>query len=206
MSEPVKIGAVWGELERLTNTRSCEGCDLCCTATSVEPLHKPPGVRCRHLTALQRPGHNCMIYDRRPGVCASFQCLWRVSDSTLSGDFFPADCGFCLWLNDPFVWPMVITVGVDPARPDAWDRPQYRAKFSELAYDLNCLVAIGEGMLAEAVFAPSGKVFLKQTRAEFFRGGKVGVWSKEFRPGVRLTVAEIAQKILGYGPATGPTG
>jgi hypothetical protein len=127
-------------------------------------------------------------------------CLWRASDTTLSDAFFPADCGFCLWVNDPFVWPMTITVGLDPKRPTAWDRPHFRARFKALAWELNCILAIGQGELATHIFAPSGRIFAKADRPELFiDGGKqVGLPGKEFRAGVRLTVAEVAQAILGY--------
>lgn len=188
-------------MEKLPTSRTCDGCDLCCTAAGVDEIAKPAGVRCRHLTALAAPGRNCMIYGRRPSTCASFACLWRASDGALSDDFFPASCGFCLYLNDPFRWPMCITVGVDPARPDAWDRPVYRARFSELAYDLNCIVAIGQGGLASHVFAPSGKVFSKTLYPEFFQGRSVGIHAQEFRADVRLSLPEIAERLLGYRKA-----
>jgi Fe-S-cluster containining protein len=33
----------------ITASRSCDGCDLCCTAPGIAEMHKPPGVRCDHL-------------------------------------------------------------------------------------------------------------------------------------------------------------
>jgi len=179
-------------------TRTCDGCDLCCTVSGVAALEKPPGIRCRHLTVLAEPGRNCMIYERRPADCKSFLCIWRSSDTALSEAFRPADCGFALWVNDPFQWPMVITVGVDPARPDAWDQPHYRARFAEIAWELNCMVAIGQGALASHVFAPSGTVYAKGDYPMFFlANGHVGVPDFDFRPGVRPSIREIASMLMG---------
>jgi hypothetical protein len=199
----IRIGARWGDLHRLPNSRTCAGCDLCCTVAGVHvaALEKAPGVRCTHLTALTPAGRNCMIYARRPGACAGFQCLWRCSETTFSAEYFPPDCGFAIWINDAMKWPMTITVGCDPQRPTAWDRPRFRARFKALAYELNCIVAIGEGELCTHVFAPSGRVYSKAERPEFFieGGRRVGVPSKDFRPGVQPTLAEVAQAILGIG-------
>lgn len=197
--EDRELGAA--AVRRLPTTRTCDGCDLCCTAASVTEIGKPAGVPCPHLTALAPPGRNCLIYKIRPRSCASFVCIWRASDRALDVTFRPADCGFALWINDPFVWPMVITVGPDPARPDAWDRPHFRRRFKELAFDLNCAVAIGQGVLATHIFAPSGKVYSKADRPDLFvEGGReIGLPAKDFRAGVRLSVEEIAVAILGFG-------
>jgi hypothetical protein len=170
---------------------------------SVDVLAKPPGQRCRHLTALAPPGRNCMIYERRPADCKSFLCIWRSSDTALTDEFRPRDCGFALWIGDPFKSPFVITVGVDPARPDAWDTPWARARFTEIAFELNALVAIGQGPLASHIFTPLGRVYAKADYPDFFIGGgvQVGAPDFDFRPNVRLTLAQIAEALLGYAEA-----
>lgn len=191
--------AVTRRMRRLATTRSCRGCDACCTAASVDQIGKPPGQRCAHLTALKPAGLNCLIYPRRPSDCAAFMCLWRGSDTVLGDEHFPARSGYCLWINNPFGWPMVVTVGVDPARPDAWTQPAARALFAKLAFDLNCLVAIGQGQLASHVFTPLGAVYARADHPRFFSDdGFVGAPDFDFRPGVKLTLEEIAERILGY--------
>jgi len=62
--------------------RRCGGCTLCC---KLLPMHqdvtgrrglpdfdKPAGTRCPH----QRAGKGCVIYHRRPGCCAFWNCRW----------------------------------------------------------------------------------------------------------------------------------
>jgi hypothetical protein len=190
-------------MRKLAPKRTCEGCDLCCTVAGVAVLNKPPGQRCRHLTALAPAGRNCLIYERRPADCRSFQCVWRASDTALTDEFRPAKCGFALWIGDAFKWPLVITVGVDPARPDAWDTPWARARFTALAFELNALVAIGQGVLASHIFTPLGAVYAKADLPELFIGGglQIGAPDFDFRPNMRATLAEIGEALLGYAEA-----
>ena len=56
--------------------RSCGECTACCTALTIpDPeLRKPAGVPCVYLS----PAGGCGIYERRPQVCKSFLCGWRL--------------------------------------------------------------------------------------------------------------------------------
>jgi hypothetical protein len=56
----------------LPNTRTCNGCSLCCTVMAVYELPKPSNVRCEHLSAMGR----CKIYATKPETCTGFRCLW----------------------------------------------------------------------------------------------------------------------------------
>ena len=47
----------------------CRRCGTCCTAPDIAALHKPLGVRCRHLTDVG----SCAIYDSRPAVCRKYR-------------------------------------------------------------------------------------------------------------------------------------
>jgi Fe-S-cluster containining protein len=56
----------------LTAARECGACSLCCTILRVDELRKLGGTPCLH----QRAGGGCGIYDRRPGICRAYRCLW----------------------------------------------------------------------------------------------------------------------------------
>lgn len=51
------------------------GCGLCCRVMRIQELDKPADVWCEHF----KKGKGCGIYASRPGSCASFKCLWLVS-------------------------------------------------------------------------------------------------------------------------------
>ena len=54
-------------------SRSCGTCSLCCTVLRVDELDKRAGDDCLH----QRGENGCGIYESRPAICRSYQCLWR---------------------------------------------------------------------------------------------------------------------------------
>jgi hypothetical protein len=138
----------------LPTTRTCGACDVCCTAPGIKEMNKPPGVPCAHLAG--PPGASCGIYASRPKPCFIFHCLWRMSDMILPDYLHPARCGFMLAFNNPMEWPSVVTVHVDPARPDAWKTPWAQTVFATLAEQWNCLVAIGQVPLTSYLFCPNG--------------------------------------------------
>jgi len=53
-------------------TRACGECSLCCTVLRVDELAKLGGTPCLH----QRASGGCGIYERRPGICRAYRCLW----------------------------------------------------------------------------------------------------------------------------------
>jgi len=141
-------------LRFLASGRSCDGCDLCCTAPSISELDKPPGEPCKHLCG--EAGTSCSIYSSRPPVCRDFYCLWRMTDMILPSWLRPADCGFMLAFNRRDVWPGVVTAHLDPARPEAWRNEWAMTVFAALAERWNCLVAIGQSPGCVAIFCPNG--------------------------------------------------
>lgn len=169
-------------MARLPTTRTCDGCDLCCTAVGVGDLKKAPAVRCPHLTG-DPAGHNCGLYPDHPRDCQEFVCLWRGSDKALPDALQPAKCGFVIAFNGMGMWPLLFTVHPDPARPKAWNTLANRTLFKAMAGRLNSMVVVGQAELATHVFAPSGKVFKKTEHPEFFIDGgvQVGVPQNEFR-------------------------
>jgi Fe-S-cluster containining protein len=66
-------GSESAERERRAAVRSCGPCSLCCTVLRVDELGKRAGEDCVH----QGDEAGCGIYDIRPAICRSYQCLWR---------------------------------------------------------------------------------------------------------------------------------
>lgn len=60
-----------GQNSSKAQTRSCGGCNVCCTVMTVTPLNKPGGAVCPHQTEA-----GCGIYEDRPGVCRAWHCMW----------------------------------------------------------------------------------------------------------------------------------
>jgi hypothetical protein len=80
-----------------------------------------------------------------------------MADHILPPWLQPAACGFMLAFNDAFKWPGVITVHVDPARPDAADNPWATTVFATLAEQWNCLVAVGQVPVTRVIYCPNGE-------------------------------------------------
>lgn len=140
----------------LAFSRSCEGCDVCCTAPGISELNKPIGAPCPHLCG--EAGRSCSIYSDRPPVCSEFYCLWRTTENVLPSWLRPADCGFMLSFNRLDQWPGVVTVHPDPARPEAWRNQWAMTVFAALAESWNCLVAVGQSPTTVAIFCPNGSM------------------------------------------------
>jgi hypothetical protein len=189
--------------DRVTSVRSCEGCDLCCTAPGIKELGKPPGERCSNLCG--EPGASCSIYASRPKVCIDFHCLWRVTETVLPDWLRPADCGFMIGFNRTDEWPGVVTVHVDPARPSAWDNAWARTVFAEIAERWNCLVAVGQSPGTTHIFCPNGTVLdlakLKpEDRAKLSRDdGFIGAPAHVFGPDRRHLGEQMRETLFSWG-------
>lgn len=178
-------------MAHVTTTRTCQGCDLCCTAMGVEEIGKLPACRCPHLGG--EPGQSCTVYNRRPITCREFLCLWRGSDTALPLNLKPSRVGFVVALTNDFrSFPLLFTVHPDPEHPDAWKAPRHRETFKKLARDFNAMVVIGQHHLARHVFAPNGNEYPRARYPELFEndGGRVGVPEGDFFPW-RLTLSEL---------------
>jgi hypothetical protein len=55
--------------------RACGSCTACCTHLAIleDGMSKLPGVTCEHCVR----GTGCAVYQARPQVCRSYNCLWR---------------------------------------------------------------------------------------------------------------------------------
>jgi len=183
--------------DSVTSSRSCDGCDLCCSAPGIVELGKPPGQDCRHLAGAA--GRSCSIYGTRPKVCVQFHCLWRITDRVLPAWLRPADCGFLLAFNRPDLFPSVVTVHPDPKRPDAWQNLWAQTVFAHLAEQWNCLVAVGQAPGTSHIFCPNGTRltladYSPEQRAVLARDdGFIGAPSYTFGPDRRPLLERLAE-------------
>ena len=179
-------------LEALPTTRTCEGCEACCTVMAIRELDKPAWKPCAHLA----PGGGCGIWGVHPVSCKSFTCLWRRSDTLLPPGMFPPDCGFMLAVDQLEAWPTVVKVCAETGRPNAWDQPQHRQVFARLAAAWNCpVVVIEEGVRGAVAFAPSGRVYVRTTDPEVFPedGRELAVPGADYGPDRRPPAERIAE-------------
>jgi uncharacterized cysteine cluster protein YcgN (CxxCxxCC family) len=184
----------------LPTTRSCEGCDLCCTAPGIRELGKPPAVPCGKLCG--EPGRSCSIYASRPSVCRDFYCLWRITDKILPDWMRPADCGFVLAANNLDAWPAVVTVHPDPQRPDAWRTLWHQTVFSHIAERWNCLVAIGQSPTTTHIFTPNGMRLTVGEHPTLIRDdGFVGAPDFCFGPDQRPLREQMRETVFSWGIA-----
>jgi hypothetical protein len=113
-----EIPELWQEANK---ERSCGKCSMCCKFFIIPEVDKAKDEWCRHC----RPGKGgCMIYDQRPDVCKTFECMWK--HNPMVGDkWYPARCKMVLLERGP----KGIMVKVDPSFPNAWRKEPY---YSEL--------------------------------------------------------------------------
>jgi len=168
---------------RLKTKRTCDGCDLCCTALAVPAVGKPDGVRCQHLCG--EPGKSCSIYKDRPEACYDFICLWRGSDHHMPPEAKPSVAGFVAALGELDKFPPVLRIHPDPARPTAWQA--HIPLFKKLAARFNCIVAVGQGKRATNTISPKGNVYSAAVFPAIFKDGglQAGVPAEDFLPNRR---------------------
>ena len=98
---------------------ACGTCVACCKIFAIPELEKKAGVWCSSCAI----GKGCKIYDKRPEVCRSFECLWLLSQSKpgsqLPPELRPDRCKvvFSATTNDD-----IIGATTMPGAPDAWQR------------------------------------------------------------------------------------
>lgn len=107
-------------------TRDCGDCTLCCKLFEVDELAKPANVLCGHCD-----GKRCQIYNRRPQMCAEFNCMYRVNNAL--GDYwYPLTSHIVIrTYGDDDAAAMFFTV--DPAYPDAWRAAPFYDEIIECA-------------------------------------------------------------------------
>ena len=120
-----------------------------------------------------------------------------MTEAVLPDWLRPADCGFMLGFNRTDEWPGVITVHVDPERPDAWNNIWARTVFGEIAARWNCLIAIGQSPGTTHIFCPNFTVldlasYEPEDRAKFSRDdGFIGAPEFVFGPDRRPLIEQM---------------
>ena len=191
-------GEDWrGRLKALPTTRTCAGCELCCTVMGVKELGKAPWRPCVYLGATG----GCGVWGAHPDSCKRFTCLWRSSDDLVPAELFPPDCGFLLALDQVERWPTVVKVCPDAARPLAWDTAANRRLFARLAAAWNCpVVVLEQGAHGVLAFAPNGRVYTRERDADVFpqHGRSLAVPGEDYDEDRRAPAERIAQAAFSW--------
>ena len=103
--------------------RSCGSCTLCCKVMSIAEIGKPQGTWCTHC----RPGKGCVIYERRPTECRSFNCAWLLDDR-LGPEWKPDRSKMVVTMARDGNG---LEIRCDPKFPQAWRREPYRTRIGE---------------------------------------------------------------------------
>lgn len=70
------------------NKRSCGSCSMCCKVLGIPELDKPADKWCQHCD----PGNDgCTIYEDRPPVCRTFECIWLQDGKNIAPVFKDSD-------------------------------------------------------------------------------------------------------------------
>lgn len=116
----------------LAPVNHCGECSACCDLPYIEALRKPSGQLCQHYCS----GFGCKIYQSRPRVCKTFECMWLSSQSRndrMPAELRPDRCGAMFAEDTQDSDPLIIEVHGEP-NSDAWrwivemQRAGYKAK------------------------------------------------------------------------------
>jgi hypothetical protein len=103
----------------------CGSCTACCRVFAIPDFNKPAGKWCEHCNV----GKGCKIYETRPDICATFECLWLQSQTRenkhehMRPEMRPDKCKvvFSPTTNDK-----IMSATTMPGSPMAWRRPDVR--------------------------------------------------------------------------------
>jgi hypothetical protein len=105
---------------------NCGTCTACCRIFEIPELQKPAGKWCDHCEV----GRGCSIYDTRPEVCQTFECLWLLSQKRedprerFAPELRPDRCKVVL---SPSTNEAIIAATTMPGSPLAWQRSEMMA-------------------------------------------------------------------------------
>jgi hypothetical protein len=100
-------------------TNHCGTCTACCRVFDIPELAKPAGKWCEHCAI----GRGCMIYEDRPPVCRTFECMWLLSQQRenprerFKPELRPDKCKVVL---SPSTNDNIIAATTMPGSPLAW--------------------------------------------------------------------------------------
>lgn len=112
----------------MTEREGCGSCTMCCKLMGVAdlPKPKPNGVWCEHCAI----GKGCKIYEERPNSCRIYECLWLMSQKQahpMHPQMRPDRSKVIMSVTNPSdSGQQLLTVHVDPGKPNAWrEEPIY---------------------------------------------------------------------------------
>lgn len=85
LAQAVPAGGVKIALDQRKPKRACGDCVMCCKTMTVPSLSKPRDSWCTYCR-IGKTGGGCTIYDLRPDLCASFECVWLQDRAGLLPD------------------------------------------------------------------------------------------------------------------------
>lgn len=103
-------------------TNHCQECTACCHVYTIPELDKKAGTWCQHCAV----GKGCKIYEARPKVCQTFECLWLLSqkygepEARMPPEMRPDRSHVVI---GPATNPTVYTFNMTPGYYDAWRKP-----------------------------------------------------------------------------------
>jgi len=100
-------------------TNHCGTCVACCRVYSIPELDKKVGEWCQHCDV----GVGCKIYEARPTVCRTYECMWLLSQhredvrERMAAELRPDRCKVVIGAATD---PSIITFDALPGYYDAW--------------------------------------------------------------------------------------
>lgn len=102
--------------------RTCGGCTMCCRTMSVDAIAKPRDKWCPECAI----GVGCKIYDTRPELCRTFECVWLQDKGGLFPDRARPDRSYVVVQPTDDGYGLIAHCRVDA--PFAWREPDiYKA-------------------------------------------------------------------------------
>ena len=101
----------------MDNSKSCDGCAMCCMVMGVKALDKPKGVWCTHCSSRK----SCDDYEARPDECRNFYCGY-ITVEMLDERWKPSKSKIIMVEE---LGGRRVTAYVDPNRPDAWRKEPF---------------------------------------------------------------------------------
>jgi hypothetical protein len=134
--------------------RSCGSCTLCCKVMSIAEIGKPHGAWCTHC----RPGRGCIVYEKRPRECRTFNCAWLM-DERLAPEWKPDRSKLVVTIAHDGNG---IEIRCDPKFPQAWRQEPYRTRIREWSEGAerdggSVVVLVGDRI---TLITPAGEFYL----------------------------------------------
>ena len=119
--------------------RQCGDCAMCCKLPKIPILEKPENQWCVHCSTHQC----CDIYEDRPAPCRGFFCMYMLNPN-LTEEWRPTHARLLVIPQQASGGAQLISVLVDPLRPDAWRKEPYFSTFKLWSANFQVIVTVGK--------------------------------------------------------------